>query len=296
MKAFLDNPFGPIVACDWRPIIRDGLVYRNTTDTQCFLMVQSVINTKNGRQILFMGDSTMYKLWKEARVFQKRQSFPSRMIATSRCDWLKSFGIKPSKVWEKPNLTKEGPAAYGLENHWCTDCSGCNSHVLFIKEGPDSQILLTDYIAVEFSRDVEMQSDLGNTTQETISRYLLLQNKFYSLCVMNEGAHDQALVGLQTEDYVANVIEFLDLVSPVCKHVLWIEMTAPRGDIEYDQSIEKTRIWNMALLLHFESHPHIWSLMRVFKSSLKAIHVDNVHLHHSWYIEMARTMFGQLEE
>ena len=86
--------------------------------------------------------------------------------------------------------------------------------ILFIKQAPDIQILQTDYIAAEFSCDVEMQSSLGNTTKETISRYLQLQNKSYSLCVMNEDIHDQALVGfvgLKTEDYVANVIEFLDL-------------------------------------------------------------------------------------
>ena len=35
-----------------------------------------------------------------------------------------------------------------------------------------------------------------------------------------------------------------------------------------------------------------FSQMRVFNQSLKAMHKDNVHMHQSWYEEMARTMFG----
>ena len=185
--------------------------------------------------------------------------------------------------------------AHGLKNHWCTDCSGCNSYVVFPKGEklqPGTHFLAMDYVAVEFARDVEMQSLLGNTTQETLSRYLQLEHKSYSLCVLNVGIHDQEIKGLRVEDYVLNVRQLLELFVPVCLHIIWIEMTAPRGDIGHHQTVPKTREWNIALNLYLETHRQLnVSMMRMFKSSLNAKHVDNVHLDISWYIEMARTMF-----
>ena len=118
-------------ACDWSPIIIAGTVYKNATDTQCSKMIASVVNKKDVLEVLLMGDSTMWRFWREARVYQNGEPFSSKLITTSRCDWLQSFGIEPSKVWRKPNPRKEGPTKYGLKNQWCTDCSGCNSYAVF---------------------------------------------------------------------------------------------------------------------------------------------------------------------
>ena len=259
-----------------------------------------MIKNKDEQQVLFMGDSTMFRLWREARAFQNGEPLLSKIITTGRCNWLRSFGIKPSKVWRKPNPKKEGPALYGLENPWCTDCSGCSSYVVFPKGKKLKQKILgthfltMDYIAVEFARDVEMQSVYGNTTQETLSRYLQLQFKTYSVCVLNEGIHDQRLHGFMAEDYVLNVMELLELFVPVCLNIIWIEMTAPRGDEDKPQTKVITQEWNIALYSYLNNHRHPnVSLMRVFNQSLKAMHKDNVHMHQSWYEEMARTMFGR---
>ena len=95
------------------------------------------------------------------------------------------------------------------------------------------------------------------------------------------------------EDYVMNVMELLELFVPVCLNIIWIEMTAPRGDEDKPQTKVTTQEWNIALYFYLNNHrrPNV-SLMRVFNQSLKAMHKDNVHMHQSWYIEMARTMFG----
>ena len=101
---------------------------------------------------------------------------------------------------------------------------------------------------------------------------------------------------LQTEDYVSNVMEFLELMSPVCRHIIWIEMTAPKGDPKRPQTVARTKEWNHALYSHLDAHHrHLEvSVMSVFGKSLKARHEDNVHLHPSWYTEMARTMFEDM--
>lgn len=288
-------------ACDWSPIIIAGTVSKNATDTQCSQMIASVVKKKDVQEVLLMGDSSMRRLWREARAYQKGELFSSKLITTSRCDWLQSFGIEPSKVWRKPNPRKEGPIQYGLKNHWCTDCSGCNSYVVFPQgqrmEGnvPGSNFLSINYIAVEFARDVEMQSILGNTTQQTLSRYLLSKHKTYSLCFLYMGIHDQAIRGFRAKDYVLNVKELLELFFPVCIHIIWIEITAPRGHKIHPQTIAKTGEWNSALKLYLDTHCHLnVSMMRVFKKSLHARHVDNVHMHVSWYTEMARTMLEEM--
>ena len=283
------------VKCDWYPTITDGIVSKNTTDTECSQMMVSIVKGIGlQRGVLFLGDSTMYKFWKEARQLQRRNPDSVKIIRASRCNWLQSFGIKPSIVWQKPNRTREGPVLFGLGHNWCTDCSGCNSHVLIPKRKADSFFLM-DYIAVEFARDVEMQSVLGNTTQETLSKYLQQQGKLYSLCVMNSGFHDQKIKELNADGYVSNVKEYLELLIPVCLHIIWIETTAPSGNKNYAQTVKKTGKWNKALNSYLETHLNRnVSVVRVFEKSLKAKHKDNVHMHQLWYFELARTLFEKI--
>ena len=306
----MDHPLPSNVACVWNPLITNGTVLKNATDIQCSQMIASVVKNKDA-QVLFIGDSTMFRLWREARVFQNGKPFSSKLITTSHCNWLQSFGIKSSKVSRKPNPKKEGPSADILmkpQRNGCTtetvlsnEITRNKTSVVFLKEEqlqrniPGTNFLSMDMITVCYAKDVEMQSVLGNTSQETLSRYLQLEHQIYSLCVLNMGLHDQKLIGLQTKDYVSNVIEFLELMSPVCLYIIWIETTAPRGDPNRPQTIARTREWNVALYSYLDGHRHInVSMMRVFEKSLKAPHDDNVHLHRSWYAEMARTMFEDM--
>ena len=109
------------------------------------------------------------------------------------------------------------------------------------------------------------------------------------------GIHDQEIRGFTAKDYVLNVKQLLELFVPVCLHIIWIEITAPKGDNNHHQTIEKTKEWNIELKSYLDTHPRPnVSMMRVFEKSLKAAHQDNVHLHKSWYKEMAKTMFEEV--
>ena len=59
-------------------------------------------------KVLLVGDSTMARLWAEARVFQSGEPSASKITETCGCDWLQDFGIKPSQVWGKPDHKEEG--------------------------------------------------------------------------------------------------------------------------------------------------------------------------------------------
>ena len=155
--------------------------------------------------------------------------------------------------------------------------------------------LLMDFITVEYARDVEMQSEMGNTTQETLSRYLQLRGKIYSLCVVNAGIHDNALRDLSTETYILNVKEYLELLFPICLHIIWIETNSVRGDKEWSQGNTKIQVWNKGVNSYIETHlHHKVSVVRVFERSKQARRRDNVHMHESWYLELAKTLFEKL--
>ena len=82
------------------------------------------------------------------------------------------YGLSPAKEWIPPDTTIEGPIAHGLRNHFGTDCAGCDSHMKVVF-GDDKLIgRSTEYIAVEFARGREFQTDWTGTTQETLATYL----------------------------------------------------------------------------------------------------------------------------
>ena len=146
------------------PITRGDCVWAPNNTNTCAEMVQDIYQKMIDRRILFLGDSTM------GRLFQNMHRYGGKVIKTKRCDWLENFGLKKSKKWIVPPKDA-GPVAYGLTDYWCTDCSGCYSSFYTDKGRTNS------YIAVEFAKDVEMQSEVGNTTQESLVFFLKTQPK-----------------------------------------------------------------------------------------------------------------------
>ena len=283
------------VRCDWNPIIVNGSILTNTTDQQCTKMMASLVKSTGRRHLLFLGDSTMRALWSNARKFEHGNSVVLGRITTEtgNCNWLQSLRIKQSKVWRKPNSSREGPRDWRMAP-WCTECRNCNNYLVFPHVEMDNFSLM-DFIAVEFARDVEMQSELGNTTQETLSRYFQLKGKIYLLCVVNSGFHDQTIKSLNMEAYILNVKEYLELLFPTCLHIIWIETNSVRGDKEWAQGTTKIGNWNNGLNSYIETHlHHKVSVVRVFERSKQARRKDNVHMHESWYAELAKTLFEKL--
>merc|ERR1719494_1417948 len=91
--------------------------------------------------------------------------------------------MKRALQWSPPSTTVEGPLKNGLENHFCSDCSGCRG---FIYESPFMDI---EYIPVEFAKDVEVQTDDTRTTQETVAKYLKSTTR-ETIVFVNTGLHD----------------------------------------------------------------------------------------------------------
>ena len=138
--------------CEWVP---------HSVNIECSHMVASIYKNIDTHRILFIGDSTMKRLY--------YHTLPEKNLTvdtiTERCNWIENFGMTKSKIWNPP-LKTMGPVAYGLKNSWCTDCNGCQSqiHGLGLKY-VEKNMTIYNYIAVEFAKDVEMQSELGNTTR-----------------------------------------------------------------------------------------------------------------------------------
>ncbi|GMI48428.1 hypothetical protein TrCOL_g11240 [Triparma columacea] len=253
--------------CPWSP----------ENDQECMDLIQPLLTACTDRRTLFLGDSTVGRLWG-----QLPGRAPSADIRTERCNWLQSFGINKSKVWSAPP-SDAGPVGHGLEHHWCTDCQGCNSFYYTRQRGTSGT---NSYIAVEFAKDVEMQSVLGNTTQETLVRFLKAHLN-HDVCVVNSGIHDQAILNLTTSQYVANVNAYLKGLHTVCSHLVWIDTTAPATD-NYHQKLNKTLVWNRAVNGMILKDFHDVYIVGVGGASVHWPHVDNVHLDAAWYSALAK--------
>ena len=98
----------------------------------------------------------------------------------------------------------EGPVSYGLQNlgSQCRDCNICEAKLFECKDGLHS--MKVEYIAVEFSRDVSLQSSLYRTTQENVGHYLSKQN--VSHVIFNAGLHDTGLQDNSIKSYRENLI------------------------------------------------------------------------------------------
>ncbi|VDI31093.1 Hypothetical predicted protein [Mytilus galloprovincialis] len=187
-----------------------------------------------------------------------------------RCNLISYLGQQKLSNWTKPSSI-EGPVWYGLTHPFCTDCSGCNSALFHCGETK------IEYISVEYARDVEIQSTIGNTTQEAVSLYL--NSSFTNVCVVNSGLHDMVLPALTDRLYVKNVQFYVQYLVQTCQNVIWISLTAVRGDKTYPQTNRRIQLLNrLVKVLIREKFPKV-GFMDLFplSNSTKA-HRDNVHL------------------
>jgi hypothetical protein len=100
------------------------------------------------------------------------------------------FGLPFAETWIQPDASKfEGPTMYGLQDHFCHDCTDCESSFLqcTLKENDtvangdkddtnkcshDKKLVYGGYFSIEFARDVEIQTPEYTTTQENIASFL----------------------------------------------------------------------------------------------------------------------------
>jgi len=198
-------------------------------------------------------------------------------------------------------MTVEGPTNFGLENPFCKDCSGCDSRVspAAMRKSPKrvshpvndtANCLPTGYHAMEYARDVEMQSAYGSTTQENLAWFLNKESVKDTLCIINSGLHDMRLPNITDAQYLDNVVWMHQtlLKNASCSGIVWLEITVPKTE-RYPQKAERTHRWNNMLRENLtQSFPSDLSIVEVGKVSQEAAHADNVHMSSNWYANLAK--------
>ena len=244
-----------------------------------------------------------------------------------RCERMEEFHLSrlPTiEEWRYPNFTiGEGPLVFGLENPYCTDCSGCESEVTactILKDDnvdectadiirqrdiDDSVSSYTGpsyggFFSVEFARDVELQTVEYSTTQENlISKYIADQWNTVDLvlefgrpiCVVSTGHHDVIVPNVTLDVYLYNVNWYLELLLQQCDYIIWTTNNAPLTD-DYEQTVDGTYEWNMAVLhlLNSTANDMIRNqvfFLDVFNASITYPKDDNIHMNPSWYEKLA---------
>ena len=107
--------------CTWLPVVKNGSVIYDSSNEECKGLVRAVHKRFDDEQqslkYLFLGDSTMSRLWRRAgRIGQYKSTLCPANIETSRCEWLEKFKIERTQNWTAPTVGREGPVRYGLEN------------------------------------------------------------------------------------------------------------------------------------------------------------------------------------
>ena len=176
--------------------------------------------------LVFLGDSQMYHL---TRSFSKIMGNCTLIKSGSRCGETNGYlgieALSSDGEFVHPGQS-EGPVAHGLQNlgSGCRDCAGCDAMLFKCRDG--SHEMMIEYIAIEFARDVSLQSSLYKTTQENVGYYLSKHN--VSHIVYNTGLHDTSLEDASSQSYRDNLVWYNDVLRkfmPFASY-LWVDTVA----------------------------------------------------------------------
>jgi hypothetical protein len=306
--------------------------------------VAATTNTKKSTEVprrwLFFGDSTMFRLFARSslksyfvdQVVNKKNSCRRQCDSYhhGRCGLAHAFLSNLTVERRLPNFSQgEGPIKYGFNNADCHDCLGCDSTFAICHEEEETASCQMDateskkhahggYIAVEFARDVELQTPSYATTQENLASFL--QENFNSLwqleqfggrpiCVISAGFHDIAIPNITLTIFLENVIWYLELLSPQCSKIIWLQNTSPEkhndmdnsSNFQYPQTVERIRIWNQGVYQAVSNSTRLQTrqndlvFMDPFEASCSHPHADNIHMKPGWYRELG-SFFTQLAQ
>ena len=312
----------------------DSTVIRSFNPLQRYLVGESLHRYNDYRSSLTV-KSPCYGENSTSSVLATDQHLNCSYISTTRCDTMEKFHLQrlPSiGQWKVPIHSKgEGPIAFGRSHPYCTDCSGCNSHLLSCRftidykqnatqssgsdrcttnvTKSDNNTLLTTYlgpsyggyIAIEFARDVELQTLEYNTTQENaLSNFIasrwnapieLLLEFGRPICVVSAGHHDAIIKGITKELYLQNVQWYLEILQQQCDYIIWVSNNCPLTD-DYPQKINATYEWNIGvrdllLRLNNKKNPSNVFFLDVYNASQAFEHHDNIHMSAVWYAKLS---------
>lgn len=239
------------------------------------------------RHILLCGDSTVARLFENLPYIRPDQN---RIIKrSSRCSLLEYYGLQRGDTWIKPNHSFEGPLAFGLENPFCTDCSGCDAMLMGSSPNEADAQWTYEYVPIEFARDREIQTGTSTTSQETIAEYISATYQ-RDLCIVNAGMHDVVL-DITPDQFAQNTAEYLWFLSPHCKQIVWLLIGASLG--QRAQTHAKLTQFNNAVVDACGDLPPNAILFDVWSMSLPVeLHADNVHHTPIYYSELGRLLMS----
>ena len=124
------------------------------------------------------------------------------------------------------------------------------------------------------------------TMHDAIKMYL--QENVIDVCVSNTGLHEAGHNHSDTQ-YVTNVKKYITYLVKYCRYVIWISISAVRGDPNFKQSNRVIKRWNqMILQIIIKEFPQV-AYIDMFPMSIRYdMHVDNVHLNSTYYKGTAR--------
>jgi hypothetical protein len=287
------------ISCKWSP----------ETEHECIdLVTQRIHNhlTVPQHRWMFFGDSTMSLMYLNSNLSSLIESAPPHCAQCTlrhaqRCDLDKLIGMERVAEWQQPNTSRgEGPVAYGRRVGFCHDCIGCDTRLQECEPLPDptcdhAQTVWGAYWAIEFARDVELQSPMYNTTQENVVAYIrdhwnTVPDMNAPICVALAGIHDMAVYRITLPTYIESFRWYLSLLHSVCSHVIWLGNARMGGAKEYSQTTSKSYAWNRAMeQVLQEEDPSRNTFWDVFDRSLLWNMSGNVHMELDWYAALGST-------
>ena len=276
--------------CKWTG---KGNIQQNATHgLGCSDLLSSIQKT---RHIVFLGDSTMAYLF-EQFMPQIKEIFPSlRRRKTSQkknskqCPRLDYFGLplkqETAENWLEPQKGVEGPSPFAA---WTTPfCMGCN-RCIFQKFADQSNNVTVEYIGLEYARDVEYQTNVSHTSQETVSLYLKSQALDTSkvTCIANAGFHDLTVQYQTVDQYVENVHFYLDHFHHLCGTIIWVGLSKTLNNKDFPQTHDNITKLNNALFETLAASPDRWNhlkILDVYDAGQNFRMKDNLHFFGRYY-------------
>jgi hypothetical protein len=302
------------ITCTWSPADEQDCI-----DFVSKRIIQSATSSETAPLVaqrhprwIFFGDSTILRLYTYSalsRVLEQADRCTQCSLRTAgRCNMDALLQMPRASMWVPPNMSRgEGPVAFGLNNSYCQDCSGCDSRVMecvprsdVADQCQDSRSVWGAFFSIEFARDVEVQSPQYGTTQENVVSYIQTRWNTIShlekpICVAQAGLHDMAIPNMTQVLFLENDEWYLQLLHSVCSHVIWLGNTRVNSD-EYPQKMELLFAWNQAVqsLIH-RTNPHTSTFWDVWDTSLEWTMNDNVHMENNWYETLGSTFIKLIQ-
>lgn len=247
------------------------------------------------KNFVFLGDSTMARLYRSAigsfspshKVKKVKASYNKN---SPHCPSLSYFQLqlRPIESYRMPVKGIEGPGLFGLEHPFCLDMSGA----FFEKSTVPDYGMSLEYLSIEHARDVSFQTNLSETSQETVALYGEREYGSHfntTLCVVNSGLHDIG-IGIPLQQYLTNVHEYILLLHATCSTILWLGISRTADRPKFKQRNDIIFDWNKALFDNLKDFPFVY-VVDVMEQGQNYKLNDNVHYTKEYYVALAEFLF-----